>query len=573
MPHQKKAAKNAGRLPKKVGMLNKNKLLLYFIPLALLLAYALRHSLHAPASDFAGYYYGSRELLTGHYQHAYDMQTLNNLITGDGYKGVFVSYAPFPPFTSLVLAPFLLFPMGMAKVIFNLVCAAFFVFSLIRSCRYFSIPPFLTLLIPVVFFIPIFNNLAFGQSYLLLCCLLLEGFRAYREQSPILSSFLWGLAILFKLFPAFLFLFLLLRKKYRETLFLAIACGLLLLPSLWLNGLPAWKYYVSEIAPKMGRGELNDSWTYIFQSAFMLLKRTFLYDGLLNPHPLLNNPYLFVIGMALFKALILSPAVSLTLRNRDDFFSFSVWVMASMLISPNGSSYSLVLLVIPLLALGSLPRISPSIPSGIPPGIRSGISPGILIAILVLVAACTIPVSRFGSFPIWAQFPRLYLLLLFFILLLSRGNGGLVNAGLVAVIALAFFALDIRGYLPSNETSAYVLTKEQHLFICDYTVRDNKLVYYYQDDSGVHEQPTDYVVHDLTSDGVKLQDNQIWYKGKKLTDSPDRKEKVAVVDGKDIFYLSDKNRGVGFFTLRELPAGVLPAVVMQDAAAIPVSSR
>jgi hypothetical protein len=558
-------------MPKNAGMVNKNKLLLYFIPLALLLAYALRHSLHAPASDFAGYYYGSRELLTGHYQHAYDLQTLNNLISGDGYKGVFVSYAPFPPFTSLVLAPFLLFPMGMAKVIFNLVCAALFVFSLIRSCRYFSIPPYLILLIPVVFFIPIFNNLAFGQSYLLLCCLLLEGYRAYRERSPILSSFLWGLAILFKLFPAFLFLFLLLRKKYRETLFLAMACGLLLLPSLWLNGLPAWKFYVSEIAPKMGRGELNDSWTYVFQSAFMLLKRTFLYDGLLNPHPLLNNPYIFVIGMAVFKALILSPAILLTLRNRDDFFSFSVWVMASMLISPNGSSYSLVLLVIPLLALGSSPRISPSISPGISPGIPPGISPGntpgippgILVAILVLVAACTIPVSRFGSFPIWAQFPRLYLLLLFFIFLLSRGNGGLVNAGLVAIIGLGFFALDIRGYLPANEASSYVLTKEQHLFICDYTVRNNKLVYFYQDDSGVHEQPTDYPVHDLTSDGVGLEDNQIWYKGKKLTDSPDRKEKVALVDGKDIFYLSDKNRGVGFFTLR----------VLQDAAVIPVSSR
>jgi hypothetical protein len=555
MPHQKRPTKNA-------GMVNKNKLLLYFIPLALLLAYALRHSLSVPASDFAGYYYGSRELLTGHYQHAYDMQTLNNLITGDGYKGVFVSYAPFPPFTSLVLAPFLLFPMGMAKVIFNLVCAALFVFSLIRSCRYFSIPPYLILLIPVVFFIPIFNNLAFGQSYLLLCCLLLEGYRAYREQSPILSSLLWALAILFKLFPAFLFLFLLLRKKYRETLLLAIACGLLLLPSLWLNGFPAWKFYVSEIAPKMGRGELNDSWTYIFQSAFMLLKRTFLYDGLLNPHPLLNNPYLFVIGMALFKALILSPAILLTLRNRDDFFSFSVWVMTSMLISPNGSSYSLVLLVIPLLALGSLPSISSSN--------SPRISPGILLAILVLVAACTIPVSRFGAFPIWAQFPRLYLLLLFFILLLSRSNAGtgLVNAGLVALIALAFFALDIRGYLPADEASSYVLTKEQHLFICDYTVRDNKLVYYYQDDSGEHEQPTDYPIHDLTSDGVGLKDNQIWYKGKKLTASPDRKEKVAVVDGKDIFYLSDKNRGVGFFTLRVLPAGVL-----QDAAATPVSSR
>jgi hypothetical protein len=399
--------------------------------------------------------------------------------------------------------------------------------------------------------------------------LLAEGYLAYREEKIVLSSTLWAIAILFKLFPAFLFLFLLLRKKYRNVLYLGIACGLLLLPSLWLNGITAWKFYGSVIAPKMGRGELNDSWTYIFQSAFMLLKRCFLSDGLLNPHPILDNPYLFTLGMALFKAFILSTAALLTLREKDDFFPFSVWVMASMLISPNGSSYSLVLLLIPLLALVH----------------RTGtIRPYLTIAaILLLAAACAVTVSRFGAFPVWAQFPRLYLLLLFYGLLLMQGKR-IWSVGLFTLLTLLFFVLEIRGYLPETDPSSYVLTKEQHLFICDYTARDGRLTYYYRDESGKHEQATDIPVSTLITDGVSLQDNQIWYKGSKLTDSPDRKEKAALVNGEYILYLSDKHRGVDFFTLRKLrpddgqsglqqPDGRQPDPKLPDAAAVPLSSR
>jgi hypothetical protein len=543
----------------------KNKIYFFFIPMLLALGFGCWHALSTPASDFAGYYYGGRALLSGHYEQAYDMQMLNDRIIAAGYNRILVSYAPFPPFTSLVFSPFFLFPMGLAKIVFNICSIGLFLFSLLRICRYFSTPPWLILILPVIFFIPLLNNLAFGQSYLLLFVLLAEGYLACREDKIALSSTLWAIAILFKLFPAFLFLFLLLRKKYRNVLYLGIACGALLLASLWLNGMTAWKFYLSAILPKMGRGELNDSFTYVFQSAFMLLKRCFLSDSLLNPHPVLYNPYLFTLGMALFKAFILSTAVLLTLREKDDFFPFSVWVMASMLISPNGSSYSLVLLVIPLLALMHRAGAPDSTGSSHHNGASSYRT---IAAILLLVAACAVTVSRFGAFPIWAQFPRLYLLLLFYALLLLQGKRSW-NVWLFSGLTLLFIVLEIRGNLPETDSSSYVLTKEQHLFICDYTIRDHRLIYYYRDDLGEHEQVTDIPVNTLTTDGVSLQDNQIWYNGSKLTDSPDRKEKAALIDGKYIVYLSDKHRGVDFYTLRKLrPDGKQP-----DAAAVPESSR
>ena len=100
------------------------------------------------------------------------------------------------------------------------------------------------LLIPVLFFVPLHNNLLFGQAYLLLFVLLLEGYIAYKKGRVILSSFLWAIAILFKLFPVLIVLFLLLRKKYRNIAYLAITGCLLLLLSICINGVAAWKFYL-----------------------------------------------------------------------------------------------------------------------------------------------------------------------------------------------------------------------------------------------------------------------------------------------------------------------------------------
>ena len=182
--------------------------LLYLTPLALLLGVVLYHSRMVPWSDFAGYYTGGRMLLTGDYMGAYDMQSLNNHIAASGYKVDLVSYAPFPPFTSLVFAPFIVFPMGTAKLLFNLISIVLFLFTIARTIRYFDISPWLGLTIPVIFFIPLVNNIFFGQAYLLLCTLLLEGFIAHRKKQYVLSSFLWGIAILFKLFPGLIFFYL-----------------------------------------------------------------------------------------------------------------------------------------------------------------------------------------------------------------------------------------------------------------------------------------------------------------------------------------------------------------------------
>jgi len=278
---------------------------------------------------------------------------------------------------------------------------------------------------------------------------------------------------------------------------------------------------------------LNDSFTFIFQSAFMLLKRVFLYDGLLNQHPLYYSPYGFVLSMALFKALVLAPVILVTVRGRDEFFVFGVWLLASMLISPNGSSYSLVVLLIPLWALAPAGRVKTA------------------VAVVLVGVACAVAVSRWGGYPVWGQFPRLYLLLAFFGFLLAQA-GRIWNGWLILGLAAGFFGLDVRNYLPVKDNSSYVLSKEEHLYIYDYGVKDHRLVYFYQDDRGQGEKDTGIPVGALTDDSLQMRDNQIYYKGMRMTVSPDWKEKAMLLDGGTILYLSDKNRGSGFYTLRQI---------------------
>jgi hypothetical protein len=120
------------------------------------------------------------------------------------------------------------------------------------------------------------------------------------------------------------------------------------------------------------------------------------------------------------------------------------------------------------------------------------------------------------------------------------------------MMGICFFWLDIRGYLKMRETGSYVLDREQHLFIYDFVVKNGRLVYYFQDDKGEGEQDSHIEARELTEQGLELRHNQIYYKGAALTSSPDWKAKPRLLDDRMIVYLSDEDRGIGFYTLRQI---------------------
>jgi hypothetical protein len=63
---------------------------------------------------------------------------------------------------------------------------------------------------------------------------------------------------------------------------------------------------------------------------------------------------------------------------------------------------------------------------------------------------------------------------------------------------------------------------------------------------------TTYSVQQHSTGEVRIQNNQVFYKDQQLTATPDRKKQAMLINGKDVIYLSDKNRGFGFYTLRSV---------------------
>ncbi len=518
---------------------NKYTYLICSIPFALLFVVLIIRSLHVNFSDFASYYFGSRLVLAGNYQYAYENIKLNQWIYEQGYRGIFVSYTPFPPFTSIVFSLFTWLPVGIAKLVFNILSATVFTITLVRSVKYFSISPYVLLLIPVLFFSPLQNNIYFGQSYLLLCFLLLEGYIAFDKKQMGKSAVLWGIAILFKVFPILIVFFLVIKKQYRQLVYLLVACAGLGIVSLLVNGFACWEYYLKDLFPRLNNGELNDSFTWVFQSAQMFFKDIFVYDELLNPKPIFHITFLYEFATALYKAFIISACILLTVRNSSrNFLSFASWILASILISPNGSVYSLILLVIPLLAISS----------------SAPFSKKNMIMMSVLLLICNIPVYYFHDLPIFFKFPRLYLLVTLFIMMIYSTSikfNGKVLAG-----CIIFFLLPVCFKIISpgkQENSSYVLSKEAYLLMYDYDVINGKLFCRYWSDTGSREEQVDMpgMVKQQTSE-LTIEHNQIYYKRKQITYTPDHKLKPMLINGDTIIYLSDENRGVGMYTLRKL---------------------
>lgn len=347
------------------------------------------------------------------------------------------------------------------------------------------------------------------------------------------ASLLWAVAIVFKLFPLVIVFFLLVKKQYKQLVYCMAACMLLGIVSIIFNGLESWQYYVFTIFPRANSGELNNSYTYLFQSAFMLGKNLFVYDEVQNPKVIFYSMSAFIILMAMFKSALLACCVGLTLNKKtSSFVAFAGWMTASLLLSPNGSSYSLILLLIPLLTLANNKPVH------------------VYVGMTLVFLICSIPVQSLAEWPLLLQFPRLYLLIAFFILLLVVAGARFPLKTGVVLFALLLL-IDIPKLFTSKDKSTWLL-KQKLPLVYEYAIINNRLVYYYWDEKGSHEVITDYMVRDASTAEVSIQNNQVFYKDKQLTSTPDRKQQVVLINGTDIVYLSDKNRGFTFYTLRRI---------------------
>jgi hypothetical protein len=508
----------------------KNKIVKWFFVLAFVVGgISIYISTNRPVSDFGNYYFGSKFLHEGKFNaEVYDCWSFNKMIVAEGEKGLYENYTPVPPFSAVFYLPFSSCSLFTAKLIFNIFSLLIFILVFIHAIRHFKINNSWICLVPIIFLFPFFNNITFGQTYLLLIALLLEGYIAFEKKQFWLAGICWALTIHLKIFPIIILLFLLLTKEWKAFLWTILLTGVFFGLSLFFIPSSIWTHYLVDILPRLMRNEINNPFATDYQTMYVFLEQIFVRDKMLNPNSPMDSQRLFEIVNGIYSFFILLPAILISFRSDiSSFKKFSIWLFAGMMVSGYGTNYGLLLLVFPLLAfLFTEHEFN-----------RNG-----FIVLILTTAICFIPVHQFGDLAIPLRFPRLWMLLLLYLVFISSMK---IKMNWKVAVPVFVFMMSMILLIPKNRNdgSEYFLDKEEALLIVDYEVEGDSMKLFCMEEQGIKTKCV--FVHG------KLQP---FYFGNSSGQFSSGCEKANyVLNDSLVVYLSDKNRGVGFYTLRKTP--------------------
>ncbi|MCP4442043.1 MAG: DUF2029 domain-containing protein [Aureispira sp.] len=517
--------------------------ILFWAPLGLCLVFWVWKAYFYPLHDFSNAYFAADFLRQGFFDSSiYDALSFNVKVLEAGFEEKFVAFYPNTPFFAFFFIPFTLLEQPeMAKLVFNILSVGLFLWALMHLQKQLKFPRWLLLVLPITFYTVLRNSLYFGQAYFLIFFLLTEGLIAYSKKKELAGGIYWGLAILLKVFPVLLGLLLLLKIQLRTLVILGSICLALVLFSLVSVDIIDWIYYLLEVFPKSNNGDFYDGFTPAAKSATMLFKNIFVYDAMLNPSPLIPSYIGYVLMQATYKTVVVGTAVLFSWKSKKDIFEqLGLWLIACMLLSPGWSSYASVLLLFPLVVLWRE---------------TSTLKLGHRIAFLGLIFLYSnIPLAFFLKLPLFLKFPKVYVLLTIFFyyryLSPSIANRKEPKMLLITPVFAGFILLGLIS--PKPPQNNYVSNEIKDVLIADYNVQDGYLVYkYWMAPAPLHKQTT-IAIATYDTIHVNIQNNQVYYKNQQLTKTKSNKLKPVLVNKKEVYYLSDQNRGLGFYTLLKI---------------------
>lgn len=482
----------------------------------------------SPIGDFANYYFGSKFLInqTLSFFEIYDIIDFNRAIQQDFGAIIYSNYTTVPPFSLIFYIPFCFFPILVSKFIWNLLNLVLF----LQILNKFYIQKWYFFSIPFVFLPILWSNFSQGQSYILLVFLLINGYFLYEKNHKTMAIILWSIAGLLKITPFIFIIFLWLRKDYKSVFISILTTLILSLSTLFFLNFEHWRFYLSEILPRLFNGEINNPYALNYQSIAVLFKTLFVKDLLQNPQVVYHSPWISQFLILVFN----TSALLLVMFENNQKKLFSTLILISIFISGYGSTYGLILLLIPFLTCISEVNLNPQ-------------KVALLLLLLLLINFISIGLLENFSFPF--NYGRLFLMLAFLALLVKKNNRSFsINSILLLIIFLASQILKMK---PEINIGEYVLKQEKHLLMYDFEIKNNVISVDYFTDKG---KVTDQILLNTFNYKPKLLDvkKNIILVNNKSIQLGNEKIKKAILIGNKIYYLSDKNRGIGFYTLRVL---------------------
>jgi len=513
----------------------------YLIPAVVLCGYYFYKSLFFEIHDFGNSYFAARMLYDGtSLFQLYDIAAFNRYVWNLGYPDVLLDFYLNSPFT-----PVLFYPLAsidnvlLAKAIFNGIGIILFIAVLWSAGKnYLEKHPWLIASVPILLWIPIRNQILFGQSYFIILALIFFSFHTLQKNKNMQAAVLLSLAILTKFFPALYGLAWPLKNKWK-AIFYGVICSVVLIAlGVWSTGPELWSYYFFDALPQAIKTGNTVDYRVNYQSMDVFLKSLFVPDAYYNPDALFDNERLYLAILWLFKSLVVGSGLYLGFSKKRNFFTvLAIAITMLFLIQSRTATYAQVLWLIPLITVWKYAD-------------KSFLK--ILFTVLILAIA-NLPFGKLGGFPIGIQFMRLWLFVVAVIVFYrSLSQEWSFKWMLYAIIILAPLHTKIFYATPSDESS-YVLSQKNHFMITDFMVSDGKLAYQALGKNGLETIKTSIAVNSFDKNAVTLDNNELFLANNtQLPLSSSLKKKAVLVNDCEVYFLSDHRSRRGAFSLKKI---------------------
>jgi|GEM_PF-502854 len=311
-------------------------------------------------TDFPNYYLAARLYRQGYsLNRVYDWIWFQRQKDHAGIEPRIVEFIPSTPYAALVVLPFAVLPPLQAKQRWLALNLLLLVLTGCLLSRMTTLGPRRVALLVFLAVIPLRNNFLYGQEHVALLFLLTLGAWLYLEGHTASSGVALAFAAALRIYPGFFVFYFLRKKQWRATLALLLACATLGLAAVWLFGFPTVRNYVVEVLPRAFKGEDINPYDVHWDSFTALVRRLFVAEPEMNPHPLAHLPAVYAIMQPLIEALLFVPFLWLMRSSRSEpareRLEFGGYVALLLVMSTHPAAYHFCVLILAItLMLDSL---------------------------------------------------------------------------------------------------------------------------------------------------------------------------------------------------------------------------
>jgi glycosyl transferase family 87 len=304
-------------------------------------------------TDFPNYYTAAVLVRQGQpLRKSYDWTWFARQVNYAGNTGQLGTYTAQTPLTMLPMVGLAGFPPQRAKQIWlgcNLIFlgAAVWLMSRMTRVRFESI-----WLLAFCGYFSLRTNFMYGQYYVFLLLLLTLAVYFVDQRKYGLAGVMSGVVSGLKLYGGPLVLYFAAWRRWKALLGMMATALVLVGVTIVLFGVSDVRYYATQILPRSLEGSSVDPYNPANPTFTTLLRRTFMADAELNPHPLRQAPQLyFFLRSSISLAIVVFLGLGAARKRVSERHDFALFVIAAMLLSTSVASYTFLILLLPVVLL------------------------------------------------------------------------------------------------------------------------------------------------------------------------------------------------------------------------------